>query len=136
MQCVLKKSIKIVIMIKTCIRCHMRRSRKHENKFCYVIKQLQRLDAPQQRQAIEIASDNFIRDFWIHVKKLKRAHGLKQSLKRKLKRNRVALRKLTNKNVSLKCKRQMLAQRGGFLPLLLAALPAIGSIAGGIISHV
>ena len=123
-------------MTKNCNRCLMRQKRKQEKKFNYCIKQLQRLNAPERQRAIEVASDNFIREFWIHVKKLKRAHGLKQSLRRKLKRNRAALRKLTNKDVSLKCKRQMLAQRGGFLPLLLAALPAIGSIAGGIISRV
>ena len=113
----------------------MKRSRKQEKKFNHTIKLLQRLEAPQRQQAIEIASNNFIRDFWIHVKKLKRANGLQKSLRRKLRRYRGALRKLTNKRISLKCKRQMLAQRGGFLPLLLAALPAIGSITGAIISH-
>ena len=121
-------------MTKNCIRCRTRGSRKQEKKFNYAIKMLQRLNAPDRQRAIEVASDNFIREFWIHVKKLKRAHGLKQSLKRKLKRNRVALRKLTNKNVSLKCKRQMLAQRSGFLPPLLAALSVICSIVGDIIS--
>ena len=119
-------------------RCTVKRKRKqksHANKFNVTLKRLKNLKASQRRQAIEIANDKFIRHFLAHVKKLKRATGLRQSLKRKLKRHTKALRKLTNKKVSLKSKRKMLAQRGGFLPLLLAALPAIGSIAGGIISR-
>ena len=112
-----------------------RKTKSQANKFSVTLKRLKSLKAPQRRQAIEIANDKFIRHFLTHVKKLKRATGLRQSLRTKLKRHTKALRKLTNKRTSLKSKRKMLAQRGGFLPLLLAALPAIGSIAGGIISR-
>ena len=133
--------IKIIMAKKRYNRCKRRtvkRKRKqqsHSNKFNATLKRLKSLKAPQRRQAIEIANDKFIRHFVAHVKKLKRATGLRQSLKTKLKRHTKTLRKLTNKRGSLKSKRKMLAQRGGFLPLLLAALPAIGSIAGGLISR-
>ena len=106
------------------------------NKFNVTLKRLKSLRPNHRRQAIEIANDKFIRHFINQVKKLRRANNLRPALKARLKRNATKLRKLTNKRGSLKIKRKMLTQRGGFLPLLLAALPAIGSIAGGIISRV
>ena len=105
------------------------------DKFNVALKRLKSLRAGQRRQAIEIANDKFIRHFISKVKKLRRASNLRPNIKARLKRNAQKLRKLTGKRGSLKSKRKMLTQRGGFLPLLLAALPAIGSIAGGIISR-
>ena len=105
-------------------------------KFNVTLKRLRKLNPFQRRSAMQVANDKFIRHFVSQVKKLKRATGLQPSLKTKLKRHTKALRKLTNQRTSMKSKRKMLSQRGGFLPLLLAALPAIGSIAGGIISRV
>lgn len=111
------------------------RRKPRGNKFNVTLKRLKSLRANQRRQAIEIANDKFIRHFIGQVKKLRRANNLRPAIKARLKRNAQKLRKLTGKTGSLKSKRQMLVQRGGFLPLLLAALPAIGSIAGGIISR-
>jgi len=114
-------------------RCN--KGTKRGSKFSTVFKRLQRLKPSQRRQAIEIANDKFIRDFAAHVKKLRTAKSLKPGLQKKLKKHCVALRKLTNKKTTIKMKRKLLSQRGGMLPLLLAALPAIGSIIGGIISR-
>ena len=117
-------------------RRQRKRVKQRGGKFYATLKRLKKLNPYQRRSAIEVANDKFIRHFAGQVKKLKRATGLQPSLRTKLKRHAKALRKLTNKKTSMKSKRKMLSQRGGFLPLLLAALPAIGSIAGGIISRV
>ena len=125
-------------------RVRRRRTKKRQRKrrtqrggkFNVILKRLRKLNPFQRRSAIQVANDKFIRHFVSQVKKLKRATGLQPSLRTKLKRHTKALRKLTNRRTSMKRKRKMLSQRGGFLPLLLAALPAIGSIAGGIISRV
>ena len=117
-------------------RRQRKRVKQRGGKFNAILKRLRKLNPYQRRSAIEVANDKFIRHFVTQVKKLKRATGLQPSLKTKLKRHTKALRKLTNQRTSMKSKRKMLSQRGGFLPLLLAALPAIGSIAGGIISRV
>ena len=116
-------------------RRRVRRRQKGSNKFNSTLLRLKKLSPSQRRQAMEIANDKFIRDFTKEVKNLRRADGLRPTLKQKLRRHSKALRKLANNKTSIKAKRRMLSQRGGFLPLLLAALPAIGSIAGGLISR-
>ena len=116
-------------------RRRIRRRQKRSNKFGGTLLRLKKLKAPQRRQAMEIANDKFIRDFTAQIKKLRTVNKLRPTLRKKLKRHTKLLRKMTNNKTSLKVKRKMLAQRGGFLPLLLAALPAIGSIAGGILSR-
>ena len=54
-----------------------------------------------------------------------------------MKKHRKHLQKLVHKNTSISTKRKMLSQRGGiaFLPLIMAALPAIGSLIGNAISR-
>ena len=52
---------------------------------------------------------------------------LRGPVKQKLKKHRSALRKVADKKVALKIKKQILAQKGGFLPALLA--PALGLLA-------
>ena len=116
-------------------RRRVRRRQKGSNKFGGTLLRLKKLKASQRRQAMEIANDKFIRDFTAQIKKLRTVNKLRPALRKKLKRHTKLLRKMTNNKTSLKVKRKMLAQRGGFLPLLLAALPAIGSIAGGILSR-
>lgn len=114
------------------------RTRKRDNrvrKFGVTLARLKKLKAAQRRQAIQIANDKFIRDFIAQIKKLRNAKSLRATLKKRLRRHTKKLRKITNNKTSLKEKRKLLAQRGGFLPLLLAALPALGSIVGGVISR-
>lgn len=103
------------------------------NKFLATFKRLRKLRPHHRRQAIGLANNRFIQQFVSQVKKLRRAK-LRPSLRKRLARQSKMLRSLTNSKTSVKKKRKML-QRGGFLPLLLAALPAIGSIAGGILSR-
>lgn len=56
---------------------------------------------------------------------------IKEETKQKLRRHKKPLRELADKKSSLKVKREILCQRGGFLPLLLA--PVL-SIAGSLIA--
>ena len=118
------------------VRKQKRKRNSRANKFNVTLKRLKSLSPDHRRQAIEIANDKFIRHFISQVKKLRRAKNLRPAIKSRLRRNARKLRQLTGKRGSLKSKRKMLTQTGGFLPLLLAALPALGSIAGGIISRV
>jgi hypothetical protein len=85
---------------------------------------------------MSIANNKFIRDFSAQVKKLRTRKDIPTAIRKKLKRHSLRLRKLANKRTSVAAKRKILSQRGGFLPLLLAALPAVGSIIGGVISRV
>ena len=118
------------------VRKQKRKRNSRANKFNITLKRLKSLSPNHRRQAVEIANDKFIRYFISQVKKLRRAKNLRPAIEARLRRNAQKLRQLTGKRGSLKSKRKMLTQTGGFLPLLLAALPALGSIAGGIISRV
>ena len=112
-----------------------RTGRKKSSSFGTVLKKVLRLTPSQRVQAMKIANTKFINDLTRQVKKLQYAR-VPPRLLRRLRRQTKKLRKFTNRKTTLLAKRRMLAQqRGGFLPLLLAALPAIGSIVGGVISR-
>ena len=115
------------------VRKQKRKRNSRANKFNITLKRLKSLSPNHRRQAVEIANDKFIRYFISQVKKLRRAKNLRPAIEARLRRNAQKLRQLIGKRGSLKSKRKMLTQTGGFLPLLLAALPAIGSIVGAII---
>jgi len=51
---------------------------------------------------------------------------LKQPYKQRLRRYAAILRRLADKNNSWRCKKRLIVQRGGFLPLLLA--PILGTV--------
>ena len=136
------------------MRSHMsrkpvkRRSRKRVCKkkmspkcssFNVAISRLRRLKADQQRKAVQIASPKFVRHLCNEVKKL-RHQKLKPALAKKLRKHKVSLRKLIGKNTSINSKREILAQRGGFIGALLAGLaPSLLGFAakavGNLIGH-
>lgn len=116
-------------------RCRVGKRKTCSGKFKSTLLRLRRLSPNNRRQAMCIANNKFIRDFSNEVKKLRRKNDLKPSVKKQLKRHALRLRKLASNTTSLTAKRKILSQRGGFLPLLLAALPAVGSILGGVISR-
>ena len=116
-----------------------RRSPRHrrgaaDKKFAFTLKSLRKLSPSQRRHAMKIANTKFIRHLSSQVKKLKRAR-LSGKLRRRIQSHSKDLRKLSNVKTPITVKRKVLTQRGGFLPLLLAALPALGSIIGGVISR-
>lgn len=92
----------------------------------HTLQKLKSLPKAHKCEAMKLANDQFIRKFCTHVKKLRHV-PLRSSQRKILASNRAALKKLVNNKVSLKSKRRILSQRGGFLPALI---PLIASVAG------
>ena len=89
---------------------------------------------PKLRTAIVKSSDNelikTLCDCCLNT--LNGNHKINNCLKRKLIKYRGTLRSLSTRGTSLKKKRLLLAQKGGFLPLLLGSILSgvIGSLIG------
>ena len=112
-----------------------KRSNRGKSSFRVVLQKVMKLRPAQRIEAMKIANNKFITDFSRQVKKLQRTR-VSRKLQKRLSRHSKKLRKFTNSKTPVKAKRRMLTQqRGGFLPLLLAALPALGSIVGGVLSR-
>ena len=106
--------------------------RKKSSSFHTVFKKVMKLSPSQRIQAMKLANNKFISDMSRQVKKLRHAR-VSPKMQKRLKRQSKNLRKFTNRKTSIATKRRMLTQqRGGFLPLLLAALPAVGGLIRGI----
>ena len=110
-----------------------KRVSKQSSKFFAALSKLKRMKSVDQREALRQSNDAFIRQLCTHIKKLRHAN-LSPSLKKRVMRQKKNLRKLILPKTSIRMKRKMLAQRGGFVPLLLAALPAVGAMVGNIIA--
>ena len=113
-----------------------KRSRKQASKqnFAIALQKLRRMKQVHRINALRMANNTFIRQFANHVHRLKHAR-LSPKLRARVQKQRNNLRHFVSKKTSVSSKRKMLTQRGGFLPLLMAALPALGSIIGGIVSR-
>ena len=107
---------------------------KKSSKFSNTLVKLKKMKPADLCKALKMSNDAFIKQFCNHVKKLKYA-TVPPSIEKRMKRQGKKLRKFIHKKTSVKEKRKMLSQRGGFLPLLLAALPALGSVIGGVLSR-
>ena len=110
------------------------KSRRAPSKFAKAIQALKRMRPSQRCIAIRHANDRFIRDMVSHVRKL-RNKKLSPKMVKQVKRHSQNLRWIANPKISLKKKRNRLAQKGGlaFLPLLA---PIIGAVAAPIINKV
>ena len=121
------------------VRRRSRRSTKKSkgtsNKLMIALKKLKRMRPHHQREAVKMSNDAFIRQLCTHVKKMRHV-SVPATLKKRLHRQRKNLQKFVRSKTSTSVKRKMLTQRGGFLPLLIAALPAVGAMVGNIISGV
>ena len=97
------------------------------------LKSLENISSYRRKRLLKSASESNI----LALKEV--AHNLLQGkLKvpevKKLKRHKHSIRKLVKKNSSLKSKRKLLIQKGGFLPLMITPLlSAIGSVTGKVI---
>ena len=96
-------------------------SKRGKSHFAHAFLRLKKLSKGRQVQAIKMANDKFIRSLCVHVKKLKHVK-LPAKTAASFRRQRKRLRSLTNSHVSIKKKRQILTQRGGFVATLLASL--------------
>ena len=119
-------------------RVKTRRAKKSnhcKSAFKTAIQQLRQMRGGKRSSAIQKANDKFIQEFCKQVRRLKFAK-VSPSIKKRLQKERKNINRLISPKTNMKSKRVLLSKhKGGFLPLLLAALPAIGSIAGGIISR-
>ena len=108
--------------------------RRAPTKFVKAIQVLKRMHPSQRCLAIRNSNDRFIRDVVSHVRKL-RNKKLTPKMVKQVKRHSQNLRWIANPKISLKKKRNRLAQKGGlaFLPLLA---PIIGAVAAPIINKV
>ena len=95
--------------------------RPNKTAFANAVRKLSRLRAPQRVQAMKLANNNFVRQFCQNVNQLRHAR-LPPHVEKKLQQSSTKLRKLVSRKTSLKSKRDMLAQRGGFLGFLLPIL--------------
>lgn len=116
-----------------------RRKRKRgqcKSSFTKALQHLKRMKRGKRSIALASSNDKFIRQFCSQVKRLKFAK-VSPSLRKRMKKHRKKIHKLISSKTNMKSKRAMLSnQKGGILPLLLAALPALGSIAGGLLGRV
>lgn len=95
--------------------------KRGKSHFANAFLRLKKLSKRRQVQAIKMANGKFIRSLCLHVKKLKHVK-LPAKTVSSFRRHRKHLRSLTNSRVSIKKKRQILTQHGGFVGTLLASL--------------
>ena len=91
------------------------------------------MNGNQQRQALMMANDAFICQLCAQVKKL-RHQPLSAPVKKRMQKQKKNLQKFVLQKTSANVRRKMLTQRGGFLPMLLSALSAVGAMLGNIIA--
>ena len=95
---------------------------------------LQNASTPSRKRIIDKASPELIRCLCDCAHNILQGNvTLSRHYKQKLRQHKTKLRKLANRKVALKTKKQ-LVQSGGFLPLLLSALaPVITGVVGSLI---
>ena len=98
--------------------------------FNKVIRGIQKLKPRDRCKALSMANGKFINQFCNRVRRLRSAKLPSRKAKH-LRRHSKQIRKLINKKTSLKAKRKMLSQRGGFLGAILGAL--VPTLLGGLI---
>ena len=104
----------------------MRRKSGVSSKYEHALRQLKKLKAPQQRQALSMANGAFIRQFVNHLKKLK--HGkLSPAARKAFKKHKKAVRRLVSSKTSMSKRRAILSQKGkGALFDFIKSIPIIG----------
>ena len=115
-------------------RRHTKRTCSTKTKngmFRQVILRLRKMKGPQRTKVLRMVNNKFIRDLCKHTRKLRHAKLSPTTLK-SLSRHRKQLRKLIHKKSTIKAKRKLLSQRGGFIGPLLAAL--VPTLIGGVVS--
>lgn len=98
-------------------------AKRKNSKFSKAILSLRKMKPNDRYDAIRHANDRFIRDFCSKLGKLKRKK-LTEEERQFVKKHKSKLKALCNRRNSIKKKRQMLTQKGGFLLPILAPLVA------------
>lgn len=119
---------------KSSTQHHGRKKKKKKSapKFTSALRRLKKLNATQQRQAIKLANNAFIRQFCNQIKQLKHVK-LSPKVRSKFRKHKKNIRKLLHKSTSMESRRKLLSQKGGgFLKNLLTSIPIIGDIVSAI----
>ena len=114
-------------------RTRRQKMRPSDKRMMFAIRKLKRVRPQHQREAMKLSNASFIRSLSTQVNKL-RGKTLPAGLHKHVQKQRKQLQKFVRKNTSLTMKRKMLSQRGGLLPLLLAALPAVTGLMANVVS--
>ena len=103
-----------------------KRKNRATSKFNYALRRLKTLKAPQQRQALSMANNAFLRHFVNHIKKLKRVK-LPLRASKAFRKHRKTVRKLVNSRTSMSKRRTILSQKGkGSIFDFIKSIPIIG----------
>ena len=105
---------------------HRRRGKRAHSNFATALQRLKKLKAAEQKQAMRMANNTFIRQFCKQLKTLKHAKLTAKS-KKALRRHRKQLRQLVSSRTGMSKRRRMLSQGGGgLLKTILRYVPVIG----------
>jgi len=107
-----------------------KKPRNNKKSFVNALRKLSKLQPTQRVTVMKMANDKFVRQFCQKVKTLRHAR-LPPKTQQLLKRRGKNLRKLVSPKTSIKVKRRMLSQRGGFLGALIAPLIGLATSAIG-----
>ena len=103
------------------------------------LQKLSRMKPHVQREAMKHANNAFIHSMCSHIRKL-RTTPVSPKLRKRIQKHKKYLQKFLRKKTSMAVKRKMLSQRGGgiaaLVPIIISALPAIGSMIGNAIARV
>ena len=100
------------------VRRRRKQTAKRKNsKFSKAISSLRKMRPNDRYDAIRHANDRFIRDLCSKIGKLKRKK-LTEEERKFVKKHKSKLKVLCNRGNSIKKKRRMLSQKGGFIPFL------------------
>ena len=104
-----------------------RRTNKRSN-FAHALQRLKSLKGNEQQQAMNMANNNFIRQFCSYLKKLKRMK-LTRKKKQALQKHKKQLRQLVNARTPISKRRHILTQSGGgILRSILSSIPVVGTV--------
>lgn len=117
-----------MIRRKTKAKRSKQRHNRSSSNFSNAIRKLKKLKANDQREAIKMANDTFIRQFCQEIKLLKRAK-LSPKKRKALKKHKKQLQRLVNARTSASKQRHILTQKGGgILKSILSSIPIVGSV--------
>ena len=96
--------------------------------FSQALKRLKKLKSNEQRKALSMANDTFIRHLCKELKMLRHAK-LTTKKRRALQKHKKNLRHLVNNRTTMTKRRQILTQKGGgILKGILSAIPLVGTV--------
>ena len=112
-----------------------RQTHRRSTNLTQALQRLKKLKANEQRHAISMANDTFIRHLCKELKMLRHVQ-LTPKKRQALRKHRKSLQKLINSRTSMAKRRHILTQKeGGILSGILSAIPFVGPVLDLITGH-